>query len=354
MMYLEIQEGKTRMMRQRFADEYPATVATTLRMIASMGLGEVSLLPGEKLRRVVIGDSWFASRHTACALKEKFGVEFTGCVKTAHAGFPIEAMRWILASLERGQSCVFKLEGEDVWAVGWSDVHYKTYITTHGASSEGEPAQKKRQRLDGRNFSIQIPRPKIIGEYQANMGWVDRHNRFRQDLLGLQNIWKTKRWQTRMQTEILAMALVDAFLIARKFLPRWNNLDDSESVFFRFLRALLPTIADANEAVAARQVRSKCCQTLIGKGIVQDGAKKGQEYAKQGRCHYCIKRKEKEQKEGSTRSRRTAYTCSHHPSIYVCKVGLGECWMEHLADCGDDFVNSDQSGEDIDGAETEI
>ena len=157
-----------------------------------------------------------------------------------------------------------------------------------------------------------------------------------------------------MQIEILAMGMVDAFLIARKFMPRWNNVDDSESVFFRFLHALLPTIADANEAVAARQVRSKCCQTLIGKGIVQDGAKKGQEYAKQGRCHYCIKRKEKEQKEGSTRSRRTAYTCSHHPSIYVCKAGLGECWMEHLADCGDDFVNSDQSGEDIDGAETEI
>ena len=40
MMYLELQEGKTRMMRLRFADEYPATVATTLRMVAAMGLGE--------------------------------------------------------------------------------------------------------------------------------------------------------------------------------------------------------------------------------------------------------------------------------------------------------------------------
>jgi hypothetical protein len=58
-----------------------------------MGLGEISLPEGDKLRRVVVGDSWFASRNTACALKEKFGVEFTGCVKTAHAGFPIEAMR---------------------------------------------------------------------------------------------------------------------------------------------------------------------------------------------------------------------------------------------------------------------
>ncbi len=98
MMYIEIQEGKTRMRRLRFVDEYPATVATTLRMVAAMGLGEISLPPAEKLRRVVVADSWFASRPTCCTLKEKFGLEFTGCVKTAHAGFPIEAMHWILAS----------------------------------------------------------------------------------------------------------------------------------------------------------------------------------------------------------------------------------------------------------------
>jgi hypothetical protein len=113
-------------------------------------------------------------------------------------------------------------------------------------------------------------------------------------------------------------------------------------------------VADAAETISARQVRSKCSQTLIGKGIVQEGARKGQDYAKQGRCHYCIKRKTREDKEGSTRSRRTAYTCSHHPAIYVCKEGLGQCWLEHLADCGDDFVASDDSGSDIDGGETEI
>jgi hypothetical protein len=37
MMYLELQEGKTRMMRLQFADEHSATVATTLRMVATMG-----------------------------------------------------------------------------------------------------------------------------------------------------------------------------------------------------------------------------------------------------------------------------------------------------------------------------
>jgi hypothetical protein len=135
-MYLALQEGKTRMMRLRFADENSATVATTLRMVAAMGLGEVSLPDGEKLRRVIVGDSWFASRATAAALKEKFGVDFTGCVKTAHVGYPIEAMGWVLQSLTRGESCVFKLENEDVWAVGWSDVHYKRYITSNARAIE--------------------------------------------------------------------------------------------------------------------------------------------------------------------------------------------------------------------------
>jgi hypothetical protein len=149
MMYLELQEGKPRMMRLRFAELYSATVATTLRMVEAMGLGEVSLPDGEKLRRVIVADSWFASRATAAALKEKFGVEFTGCVKTAHAGFPIEAMRWVLQSLTRGESSVFKLENEDVWAVGWSDVHYKTFITTHGLAVQLRGACTKKAAKSG-------------------------------------------------------------------------------------------------------------------------------------------------------------------------------------------------------------
>ncbi len=89
------------------------------------------------------------------------------------------------------------------------------------------------------------------------------------------------------------MAPVDAFLVARKFIPKWRHADDSESSFFRFLRELLPTIADTNEA--------KCSQILIRKLVVKDGPNKGQEYAKQGRCHYCIKSKKKEDKVRSIR-----------------------------------------------------
>jgi hypothetical protein len=32
-------------------------------------------------------------------------------------------------------------------------------------------------------------------------------------------------------------------------------------------------------------------------------------------------------------------------------AGLGTCWLEHLADCCNDFIDSDHEGENIDGAE---
>ena len=73
-----------------------------------------------------------------------------------HDDFSIEAMRWTLATLKRGQHVVLKNVDAGVYAVGWSDYHYKCYITTHGSTDQGDPAPKKRQRANGRNYRIQV------------------------------------------------------------------------------------------------------------------------------------------------------------------------------------------------------
>ena len=54
--------------------------------------------------------------------------------------------------------------------------------------------------------------------------------------------WKTKRWQTRIQLEILGLTLVDTFLACRKLLPKWQIEDDEESVFWKFVSHLIPQI----------------------------------------------------------------------------------------------------------------
>ena len=73
-----------------------------------------------------------------------------------HGDYPVEAIRWTLSTLDRGDHVVMKNVNAPMWAVGWSDHHYKCYITTHGSSDLGEPATKKRQKANGRNHRIQV------------------------------------------------------------------------------------------------------------------------------------------------------------------------------------------------------
>jgi len=72
MMVIEIQEGKIRMARQRFCREFSPTTACTLRLCATAGLGENSLV-GPNPNRVVFADSWFALLATLHALRDKLG-----------------------------------------------------------------------------------------------------------------------------------------------------------------------------------------------------------------------------------------------------------------------------------------
>jgi hypothetical protein len=90
---------------------------------------------------------------------------------------------WALVNEDRGKYVVFKLvDLQNVWAIGWSDVHLKTFICSQGASTLGQAAEKKKQRVDGRNYTIQVDRPRVIEDYQNNMGYVDRHNRYRHNI----------------------------------------------------------------------------------------------------------------------------------------------------------------------------
>ena len=219
--------------------------------------------------------------------------------------------------------------------MGWSDVHFKCYLTTHGITTPGEEANKKRQRSDGRNYHIKVARPSVVADYQKEMGWVDRHNRFRQGMLKFDEVWKTKRWQTRIQLDIIGMTIVDAFLLARKFIPRWGNQPDTESVFFKVVRRLLPLMGDPLHGSSEIDDNSsrRCHQVLIGKRIVQEGPKKGLKYTKQMRCYYCGTAKRKEMKRDGfpgTKSPRTSYTCIGHNTTYMCQKGKGTCWEEHL------------------------
>jgi hypothetical protein len=84
---------------------------------------------------------------------------FCGPVKTAHKYFPIDPLRFTLAEMRRGEHVVMQCNEEKLWAIGWHDHHYKCYVTTHGTTLPGKPADKKRQNVD--TMSI-LPFPCLV------------------------------------------------------------------------------------------------------------------------------------------------------------------------------------------------
>jgi hypothetical protein len=140
------------------------------------------------------------------------------------------------------------------------------------------------------------------------------------------------------------MAVVDRFLLARKFMPRWQNADNDDGFFWRYVTTLLPQVATEYNTNGPTVSQYKCEQVLIGKSKVTSGKNTGRVVAKQQRCAYCIISKKLKTKTGEdsassgsgapNRARRTAYTCICHRDASTCKEGVGGPWLAHLKDCG--------------------
>ena len=128
-------------------------------------------------------------------------------------------------------------EEHSVWALGWHDHFYKTFVCNAGSSALGEPAKKKRQREDGSNFYKLVNRPEALQRFYEACGAIDQHNRHRQHLLKLEKIWSTKRWNTRVLYSIMVgMVTVDAHLMSAHMLPDRNS--DSKESMARFVAKL--------------------------------------------------------------------------------------------------------------------
>ena len=164
------------------------------------------------------------------------------------------------------------------------------------------------------------------------MGYVDRHNNFRQGTLHLAKIWKTKRWQTRIQLELLGMTLVDSYLACRKIMPKWQGLDDMESIFWKFAYTVIGQIDSRPQNDRVREGEDEiptqhCKHVPLGQYKVISGTHKGAIKSKQARCKYCHERKKRASESGV--SPPTCFQCCFH-EVAVCRKF--NCWERHLAE----------------------
>jgi hypothetical protein len=101
------------------------------------------------------------------------------------------------------------------------DRHY--FISTCSNVTGGVPVERTRLRQVSAVETNEPPEhiriiqnvPKAAAIYYHSCGSIDRHNRYRQATLELEKKIQTKRWDARVNTSILGMIVVDAYLLMK-------------------------------------------------------------------------------------------------------------------------------------------
>jgi hypothetical protein len=200
MMGLEIQQGKSENMMHKFADQYAFHIAITLRLSE----------PWFHSFRTLIADSAFASVETAQQLMNR-GLYLEGCIKTATRRYPMKYFKALDTdeSFKRGDHRVCKTtiksktdNKEDkefeMYAICWKDKVTKYFIGTCGSTTQGQPHIVQRTKVvveDGIRKTVRCDKstncPTFVNELFEGFNAVDLHDRYRQDILGLENHWET-------------------------------------------------------------------------------------------------------------------------------------------------------------------
>ncbi len=229
---LELIEGSE---EQKKKDHYAETQSEGTAVTARLSE------PWFNTKRVVVADSAFSSIKT-CKYLASNGLYFMGMVKTARKEFPVDYFKqWIESGPARGEFCMLCLKQPvpnpaentqptssiaqlPIYACCWNDRKAKCIVSNCGDSTRGTPSSRRRHRIvdneeSGERETVRynkvVERPQMIELFFNNFNIIDVHDHFRQGSLAIEKSWKTQSWWHRVFSTVIAMCIVDAYLMYR-------------------------------------------------------------------------------------------------------------------------------------------
>ena len=294
------------------------------------------IAPWTHSNRIVCGDSYFASLETALTLFS-LGMKFIGVVKTAHRGFPLNHLSTIPMSGRGSWTSMVHRDNEsgiDVGAVLWVDRERRYFVATSGTTLPGTTIYRERWRRVGnesRRIMTETSVPDVAETYYTAASQIDRHNRCRQDDLKLEKKFRVKEWSQRVNTSLLAMCIVDAWLLYKGNRGSRGSISPNE-----FYSLLAEELIDNNYCIPGTRSRtyrpehSDVTASGIGPHLTPTIRKRKRQDGTvlnallQGKCRSC--------KSG----KKTKYVCSECTRLgsvdyWICHSATGRsCFTEHL------------------------
>lgn len=215
------------------------------------------LMPWMHSDRIVCGDSYFASV-PAATMMMRYGMRFIGVVKSATRQYPMSFLSQVELN-NRGDRKGMVTRGGDtagdpkLLAFVWMDRQRRYFIATCSSLAEGSPYKRQRWRqlddgledehADPQRVDLVVPQPKAAETYYETCAMIDRHNRHRQDTLGIENKLVTQSWSMRVNLTILSMIVVDTWLAYKQC--RSEQVENQKSFYTLLAEELIDNRLDA-------------------------------------------------------------------------------------------------------------
>ena len=168
--------------------------------------------------RIVCADSYYASGE-ACDEMEMMGLKFIGVVKTATRRFPMTYLSELDLKKRGEWKSVVRRDADDKImqvALVWMDRERRYFVANASKTLNATPYSRIRWRQlsDGpARTELTIDQPQIAEVYYQACAKIDQHNRCRQKDLMLERKVHTVDWSFRVNTSILGMIVVYAWLV---------------------------------------------------------------------------------------------------------------------------------------------
>ena len=299
---------------------------------------------------MLIADSWFGSVACAVALY-KHAIFAVMNVKTAHKGYPKDDLMEVVGEIKgntseakrlraerRGKQAafrqIFSVDGGrqvTLVAAGHNKKVPLLLICTYSTMLPGDVHHKTWtcNCADGttQTFRRETKQPKMHALYRKHMNVVDLHNKLRQGVVAMADIWQTTSWIERHFAEGLGLWEVNIYKALMYFLPaKWGQMSHSEfraRLAFELMtlgQARYPADLEPSESARApfSSPNTTTCpppQALIHEWV-------NTENRRVKRCTYCGKA-----------TRKMCFTCSStcKGDFYACVPGSGRtCMADHV------------------------
>ena len=132
MLTLEIQKGKVAMRNMKWSKSHGGTAGCTMRLTGQSqycgwngGMEDRVRAKDVGKRELYFGDSWFTGIKAVKGIKDEFGHEYFGALKTNHSGTPKAEIEKLMEKWNPGSYLVLECEEHDMWIMGYKYSHRK-------------------------------------------------------------------------------------------------------------------------------------------------------------------------------------------------------------------------------------